>query len=240
MRHAPIEPPARLMELLDEAGVQDYPRDGPDEASLQGLLTLALHVAERQKGIDFSGFSWEDPRFVSRDAKVDITLLYTKLAGRTPDDVAAAFRDALARPRTPFTMLALDTRESGITEFEIVHHLYGEVTLFRFPHKPLQSADLRIEQARDKGWTPTLKEHNLLPGRGIVVLDEHHGLVLNDESLQAFVGALALLPTGHVTQLLNPFVHEEANESELQHWLAWGPGTKASEWRVMLDVREDG
>lgn len=240
VRHIPLEPVDELQALLDEAGVEDYPMaHGPHEDSLQGVLAFALFLAERQKRVDFAGFAWDDPRMVSRDARVDITMLYARLDGRTPEAVAVALDEALARPHPPMSMVALDARASGITEFELAHHLYGEVTLFSWPSKPPHPRDPRIEHARERGWARTLKDHNLLPGRGIVVLDDHQGLLLTDPNLEDLVGVAVLLPTNHIVTMLNPFARDDRNEAELQHWLAWGPGTAASEWRVVLDVARE-
>jgi len=102
----------------------------------------------------------------------------------------------------------------------------------------VQPADPRIDAAREAGWTPTLKAHNLLPGRGIVVLDEHQGLLLRDERFADVLGLLVLFENGQTELWLNPFARSA--DPELQHWRAWGPGTgPASGWRERFFAEPD-
>ena len=223
--------------LLAELALDDAPRDAPDPFALQGLLDMALYVAEHKKRVSFPTFAWSDPSFVSEDAKVTLRFAYAELAV-DPETTLAANLD---RVRDGRTILALDARRSGIREFDLGHALYGEPTLFQFPAKPAEPADPRIDAARERGWTPTLKAHNLLPGRGIVVLDEHQGLLLRDERFTDLVGLLVLFENGLTELWWNPFVRPDANDAELQHWKAWGPGTgPASAWRERFFVEPDG
>jgi hypothetical protein len=137
------------------------------------------------------------------------------------------------------SLLALDAHGTDLREFDLTHLVYGEVTLFQWPHKPPQPSDLRIDDAREAGWVKALKEANLLPGRGIVVLDEHQGLLLRDEAFRALLGLLVLYPNGRVELHWNPFVPSARASSEIQYWLAWAAGHGASsEWRQMLHVEE--
>ena len=220
----------------ERSSSSDAPTEGPDDAA-RGLLDLALFLVEHDKRVSFGAFSWDDPRFAAGDAKVAFDVAYARLA---PGE---RLRDALLRelPRVARrqALLALDARGTDLREFDAVHEIYGQVTLFAWPHKPHESADPRVDAARERGWVRTLKEHNLLPGRGIVVLDEHQGLFLTEPALASLMGVLLLLPTGMITLLWNPFVEADRNDSELQYWLQWGRGTgSSSEWREVLRVDE--
>lgn len=237
MRTRPLLPLAELYGYLEEAGVTDAPREAPDDAHLQGLLSMALHVAECQKRVRFPDFTWAEPSFVAEDARVTLRFHYARLTDKTQDDLRTFLLDSMARVAGANHLLAVDTRPSGIAEFELAHHLYGEVTLFQHRSRPSEPADLRIHQARERGWTPTLKENNLLPGRGLVVLDEHQGLLLREPWLDALPGLLVLLASGETKLLWNPFSREA--DAEWQYWLAWGAGAGApSEWRQVLHVSE--
>ncbi|GEM_PF-3837202 len=228
-----LPPVDELLAALREAGVEDAPQDAPDEASHQGLLDLALHVAEHRKRVSFPGFSWDDPAFEAADAKLAMRVAYVRL----PD--AAAFADALRahlpRASRGHSLLAVDAHATALREFDAVHDLYGRVTLFEHRTPVPEPADPRVDAARERGWARALKEHNLLPGRGLVVLDEHQGLYLREEAFQRLMGILLLLPDGHTTLLWNPFVEAERNDSEIQYWLGWGEGTgRSSEWRELV------
>ncbi|HVM45123.1 MAG TPA: hypothetical protein VM582_04240 [Candidatus Thermoplasmatota archaeon] len=226
MRRRTLPPVDELLAALAEAGVADAPAEGPDATMLQGLLDMALYVAEHKKSISFDGFTWADPAFVATDAKVTLRFAYGELVG----DVAMTLAANLPRLAGERTLLALDARRAGAREFTLGHALYGEPTLFQFPSRPVEPADPRIDAAREAGWTPTLKAHNLLPGRGIVVLDEHQGLLLRDERFADVFGFLVLFDTGQTELWWNPFAR--GADAELQHWRAWGPGTgPASGWR---------
>lgn len=239
MRRRPIPSVEESLEALLEAGVHDAPREGANEEDLKGLLDLAAYVAEHKKRVSFPGFTWEDPRFVAEDDKVRMTLAYATLPGDGPEALQLALRANLPRVDRQHTLLALDAHATRAREFELTHHLYGEVTLFSWPHKPPEPADPRIEDARERGWAKTLKEHNLLPGRGIVVLDEHQGALLRDPACESLAGLLLLLPDGQTQLLWNPFVRAEWNDSELQYWLGWGAGAPSSAWREVLRVDEE-
>lgn len=211
---------------LAEHGVDDAPRRAPDPEGLRALLDMAAFVAEHRKRVSFPAFTWEDPAFVSEDAKVTLRFAYA----RFERDVATTIAANLARVRDRRTLLAIDAHRADIREYALGHELYGQVTLFAWPTKPPEPADPRIATAMERGWAATLKEHNLVPGRGIVVLDEHQGLLLRDERLRALVGLQVLLPDGHTKLWWNPFA-DDAN-SELQYWLKWGAGTgPSSAWR---------
>lgn len=221
-------------EILAELSVDDAPRDAPYPFALQGILDMALYVAEHKKRVSFPDFTWADPRFVSVDAKVTLTFAYAELVTDVESTLAANVGRLGER-----TLLALDARRSGAREFDLGHALYGEPTLFQFPTKPAEPADPRIDAAREAGWTPTLKAHNLLPGRGIVVLDEHQGLLLRDERFADVLGLLVLFENGHTELWWNPFARSA--DADLQHWRAWGPGTgPASGWRERFFVEPEG
>lgn len=234
-----LPPVAHLLAELAEQGVDDAPREGPDEESHKGLLDLALWLAEHRKRVAFPGFSWDDPRFVASDAKVSLEVAYVALGPQ--DDFAGTLRAHLPRVARGRALLAVDAHASRLREFDAGHDLYGQVTLFARPGKPYESADPRVDAARERGWVKTLKEHNLLPGRGLVVLDEHQGLLLREEAFASLLGLLLLLPDGHTNLWWNPFVEAERNDSELQYWLAWGEGRgSSSEWRTVLEYAGDG
>lgn len=231
-----LPPIENLLQALQEAGVEDAPREGPPEA-LQALLDMALYVAEHRKRVSFPSFSWDDPRFRVQDQKATLEVAYARLAHEGEGGLEEAVVRHLPRVRDGRTLLGVDATGTRLREYELVHLLYGEVTLFSFPHKPRASADPRIEAAREAGWVKTLKEHNLLPGRGMVVLDEQHGLLLTEPDLRGLLGVLVLYPTGETALHWNPFAAAEKNDPELQYWLSWGMGTgSASEWREMLHV----
>lgn len=236
MRRREIPPAEISLGALRELGVDDAPTEGPDELALQGLLDMALYVAEHKKRISFPGFSWSDPCFVATDARAKLRFAYAELAV----DARTTLEANLERARDGRTLLALDARRARATEFSLGHALYGEPTLFRFPAKPAEPADPRIDHARERGWTPTLKLHNLLPGRGIVVLDEHQGLFLREARYDGVVGVLALFGTGQTELWWNPFVRADLNDAELQYWKTWGEGTgPASAWREQFLVEPD-
>lgn len=197
---------------------------------------MALHVADCQKDVRFPEFSWADPTFVARDARVTLRFPYARLTTREPEDIRAFLLGQMPRldGKEP-ALLALDARPSGLAEYELTHLLYGRVTLFAHRVRPHEPADPRIERARERGWTPTLKEHNLVPGRGLVVLDEDQGLLLREPWLDGMRGLLVLLASGDTRLLWNPF--SEKGDAEMQYWLAWGRGAGASsEWREVLRV----
>lgn len=239
MRRRTLPPTEELLAQLAEAGATDAPTTAPDPTMLQGLLDMAAYVAEHRKQVAFPDFHWDDPGFVSTDAKVRFRFAYTTLPGATADAVKWCLEGNLDRILDGRTLLAIDARTSGIREFELNHHLFGEVTLFSFPHRPLESADPRIDTAREAGWTRVLKEHNLIPGRGMVVLDEHQGILLRDDRLRDLVGLLILYETGNIELVWNPFVRPDANDPEFQYWLSWGPGSAPSEWRRVFEAREN-
>lgn len=229
-----------LLRALEEAGVEDAPREGPDEEALRGLLDTALFVAEHRKRVSFPGFHWGDPRFLVADARVSLTLAYAALAGETEDALRMALEGNLDRARDGRTLLVLDAHTTRAREFEIGHALFGQVTLFQWPTKPPEPADPRIDAAREKGWAKVLKEHNLLPGRGIVVLDEHQGMLLREARYEDLLGLLLLLPDGHHALWWNPFVRADVNDAELQFWLTWGAGAgPASGWRELFRADRD-
>lgn len=232
MRRREVPPLDELLAALAEAGVADAPREAPDHEALRGLLDMALWAAELRKRVSFPDFSWSDPRFVATDDKATLEFAYTRLPGATLDAIRLCLEGNLDRMRGGRTLLAIDARGRDVREFDLGHALYGRVTLFQHPHKPSESADPRIDAAREAGWARTLKEHNLLPGRGIVVLDEHQGLILRDERFRAILGFLVLFDTGHTTLWWNPFAH--GADAELQYWPAWGPGAPASAWREVF------
>jgi hypothetical protein len=233
-RARPLPPLDELRVALGEHGVESAPETG-DEEALRGLLSFALFLADNLKRIDFEGFSWDAPGFVAVDAKARIGVEYVRMARGA--GLEETMRAALPRVAGQKALLAIDTHGTELLEFEALHALYGRVTLFQYPHKPQESADLRIDAARERGWVKTLKEHNLLPGRGIVVLDEHQGLLLRDPAFEALLGLLLLTRDGTIGLHWNPFVEADRNEPEMQYWLAWGEGTgQSSEWRQMLHV----
>lgn len=201
----------------------DAPTDG-DPSALQGLLSLAVHLVDRLKRVSFPAFSWDDPGFTAADDKTTVRLASATLTDAR--DLASVL--ASKAPR----LVALDARASGFKEFELTHRLYGRPTIYSKPHRPLAPRDDRIERAREAGWARTLKEHNLLPGRGLAVHDEDQGLYLSDPDLERCPGALVLLAGGDVHLLWNPFF--TGGDSEMQYWLQWGGGSSASEWRELM------
>ncbi|MFA5861803.1 MAG: hypothetical protein WDA16_08915, partial [Candidatus Thermoplasmatota archaeon] len=164
------------------------------------------------------------------DGKVSLEVAYTQLQR------AEALRSTLLAATghvNGLGLIGLDARASGLREYELGHLLYGEVTLFSWPSKPPEPMDRRVHEAVEKGWSRTLKTHNLLPGRGLVVLDEHGGLLLTEPALRALPGILVLLRGGSTQLWWNPFC--ETLDPEMEHYLAWGAGTgSASEWREIL------
>lgn len=218
----------------------DAPREGPDEEALRGLLDLALFVAEHKKKVAFPDFQWQDPRLRAADARMTVDVAYATLAGDSEDAVRWTLEGNLDRLRGGRTLLALDAHTTKAREFELGHALYGQVTLFSWPSKPPEPADPRIDAAREKGWAKVLKEHNLLPGRGIVVLDEHQGLLLRDPRYEDLLGILLLMPDGQTPLWWNPFARAELNDPEMQFWLTWGAGTSpASGWREVFRADRD-
>lgn len=233
MRRRALPSLEELHTSLAEAGVTDAPRDGPDPERLRALLDTALFVAEHRKKVSFPSFQWDDPGFEVQDAKVTFRVAYAQLG----EDAEATLLANLPR-LGPRTLLALDAHRSPIREFDLGHTLYGRPTLFQWPTKPSEAADPRISTLLEKGWARTLKEHNLVPGRGIVVLDENQGFLLRDERLRALVGLLVLFETGDTKLWWNPFT--ENADSELQYWLTWGAGTgPASAWKETFYVEEE-
>lgn len=228
---------AELLASLEEAGVTDAPRQAPDEESLRGLLDTALWFAEHRKRVSFPAFSWSAPEFVAADAKVTMRVAYARF--EADDNLRDTLLAHLPRVGSGMAILALDAHTSGRREFDVLHELYGRVTLFRWPTKPAESADPRVHAAQERGWGATLKAHNLLPGRGIVVLDEDQGLLLREPELERLLGLVLLLPDGHTTLHFNPLVEADRNDAELQYWMTWGEGTgSSSEWRELLRAGE--
>ena len=233
-RARPLPPVDELRAGLAEHGIEDAPTDG-DEESLRGLLSFALFLADNLKRIDFAGFTWDAPGFVATDAKTRVGVEYVRVA--PGGSVADAMRANLPRVAGQKALLAIDAHGADVREFDALHEIYGRVTLFQYPHKPHESADPRIDAARERGWVKTLKEHNLMPGRGIVVLDEDQGLLLREPAFDALLGLLLLTRDGTIGLHWNPFINADRNEPEMQYWLAWGEGTgQSSEWREMLHV----
>jgi len=236
MRRRPIPHPQESLDNLREAGSTDAPTEGP-EAHLTGLLDLAAYVAEHKKAVSFPDFSWQTPHFHVDDDKAHVRIDYAPLDSLPDLEATLQHANDLPAGQAPgdqarYHLLALDLHTSPhITEFQLTHHLYGEITLYHYPHRPPHPADPRIDEAREMGWAKTLKDHNLLPGRGIVVHDEHHGLFLTQPRLTARLqGVLALFADGHTGLYWNPF-SDAPNEAEMQYWLAWGMGAPASEWK---------
>lgn len=236
MRRRPIPTVDESLRALEEAGVTDAPREAPDPEAHRALLDMALFVAEHRKKVTFPSFRWDDPRFEARDAKITLQLAYAKLGARVDETL----REHAPRVADGRTILALDAHASSTREFELGHALYGKVTLSQWPTKPPEPTDLRIWDAVERGWSATLKEHNLIPGRGIVVLDEDQGLLLRDSGLRALVGMLIIFEDGQTKLWWNPFVAREHEESELQYWLKWGAGAgQPSGWRETFYVEKD-
>ena len=222
-------PDARALgEALARVGVEDAPAGG-DPAALQGLLYLAAHLHDRQKRVSFPGFAWDAPRFRAADEKTTVELAFARL------ERAGGLADALQGGGG--RLVALDARPAGLREFELTHLLYGTPTLYTRRGAAPAPRDDRIERARDAGWARTLKEHNLLPGRGLVVRDEDQGLYLSDPGMDLVPGCLALLAGGDVHLLWNPFA--VGGDGEMQYWLAWGKGDASSEWREMVRFEGD-
>lgn len=232
-RHEPaaLPPVDELLAELREAGVSGAPDTG-DERALQGFLFCAAEVAQRQKQVGFEGFSWDEPTFSAKDSKMTLRFRFVEFAGSTREELLAALA-----PKREGELLAVDARNSPLKEFEIAHMLFGEVTLFDFPRRPVESADPRIHAAQEAGWTPTLKEHNLLPGRGIVVLDEHQGLLLREPSFESLRGLFILKGLHHFHLWLNPVA--KGADPDLQYWLSWGKGGPASAWREVVRYEGD-
>lgn len=229
----PLPPIDELLVELETAGVTDAPREGPED-QLQAILFAAAELAVRQKRVSFAAFTWDDPRFEAIDDKVHVEVA---LATLPHADVANVLLANVSRVEPP-GLLLLDARTSPLREFELEHRIYGEVTLSSFPHKPQMPKDPRIAAARDAGWGPTLKQHNLLPRRGIVVHDEDQGAFLMEPALIRLAGILLVHRSDELPLWWNPLC--AGLDSELQYWLAWGRGSaRASEWRELLRVDEE-
>ena len=222
-KDAPLPDARALHEALVRVGVTDAPDHGDPDA-LQGLLFLAAHLHDRQKRVSFPDYAWEAPRFRAADEKTTVELAYARL--QRPGDLAGVLASGGGR------LVALDARPSGLKEYELTHLLYGTPTLHPRRGSAPDPRDDRVERARERGWAKTLKEHNLLAGRGLVVLDEDQGLYLSDPEMERVPGCLVLLAGGDVHLLWNPFAL--GGDSELQYWLAWGKGQASSEWREMV------
>lgn len=217
----------------------DAPQTGPISDALQGLLALATPIAECMKRVSFPAFTWEAPEFVAEDARVRLRFPFARLTAPGVDALRAVLDANAGRLAGERALLALDARASGMPEFELTHALYGSVTLFAHRVRPFESADPRVHAAQEAGWSPTLKEHNLLPGRGLVVKDEDQGLYLRDEKMRDVLGVHVLLASGETKLLWNPFAR--LADAELQYYLAWGDGSRgASEWREQFHVVDDG
>ncbi len=205
----------------------------PDR-DLASFLAFALHFAERQKAIRFPGaIDPAAPAFDVVDERVRVHVEWTRVDGMV--DLPHALGEAAARVADDNApcIAAVDLLDSEASEFEAEHALYGEVELLAHRQRAPPSRDPRIELARERGWTETLREHNLLPGRSLAIPDAKHGWFLRAPEAVHLAGVTFLLPSGHVTIELNPFVRESVNDSELQYWLSWGRGaTGASEWRA--------
>lgn len=224
----PVPDARALLEALALVGVSDAPTEGDPDA-LAGLLFLAAWLHDRQKAVSFEGFSWESPRFTAADEKVTVELEHATLAHAS--DLAGALCHG---PR----ITALDARPSGLKEFELGHLLYGTPTMYARRGAAKEARDGRIDTAREAGWAKTLKDHNLLAGRGLVVHDDDQGLFLSDPETEDVPGVLALLASGDVVLWWNPFA--EGSDAEMQYWLSWGRGLPASQWREMVSYgRED-
>ena len=219
----PVPDARALQEALALVGVNDVPSDGDPDA-LAGLLFLAAWLHDRQKVVTFGDFSWESPRFEAADDKVTVELEHSTLV--RPSDLAGALAHG---PR----LTALDARPSGLKEFELGHLLYGTPTMYPRRGAARDARDGRIDLAREAGWAKTLKDHNLLSGRGLVVHDDDQGLFLSDPETEDVPGVLALLASGDVVLWWNPFAR--GADSEMQYWLSWGRGLPASQWREMVN-----
>lgn len=239
-RFRPLPSADELLAALAEEGVTDAPREGPagtGDEGLRTLLDMALFAAELRKKVSFPHFSWADPAFLARDAKVTLRVAYAELPGDTADALELALAANLPRLSDGRTLLGLDAHRTQAREFDLGHALYGQVTLFQWPHKPPQSADPRIDAAMEKGWAKTLKTHNLVPGRGIVVLDEHQGLLLRDDRFRSLCGLMLLLPDGRTELWWNPF--SDRADPELQYWPSWADGTgPASGWKQVFQAED--
>lgn len=224
----PLPDPRALHEALLRVGVTDAPAHGDPDA-LQGLLFLAAHLHDRQKRVSFPGFTWDGPRFLAEDDKVSVELSFARL------DRAGDLADVLASGEG--RLVALDARPTGLKEFEFTHLLYGTPTLYTRRGAAKEARDDRIDRAREAGWAKTLKDHNLLAGRGLVVHDDDQGLFLSDPEMERVQGTLVVLAHGDVHLLWNPFA--VGGDSEMQYWLAWGRGQSASEWKEMIRFEGD-
>jgi hypothetical protein len=134
----------------------------------------------------------------------------------------------------------IDATGSDEPEWKFSHALYGEPTIFAYPSRPPRPTGERLLAAERAGWTPTLKGHNLLPGRGIVIEPKNLGLFFSDPNSSRVPGLLVHLATGEIAFYLNPFAADGANDPEMQWWLSWGQGEAASDWKEMLFERGGG
>lgn len=233
------EPPPALADLYAELrtlDVENLPPGGPDDRVLASVLAFALFFARRLKTVRFpDAVDWARPSFDVADGKIVVRVAWERLDGIA--DLAAALEEAGERERdaTRPVVLALDALDADASEFELEHAIYGEVTLLEFRARA-PPPDERVEGARARGWAATLKEHNLLPGRSLFVAPGKWGAFPRGGGSQHLAGVLLLLPNGHFTMKLNPFAKPEANDAEMQFWLAWGRGEAASEWKDVLEV----
>lgn len=239
------QPPPSLAALYEELAGREVenlplPSASVPERELASLLAFSLFYAERLKKVRFPlVLDWSAPSFDVVDDKLTVRVAWARLDGLA--DLAAVLRDVAAREADAVlpVVLALDALDAEASEFELEHALYGEVVLLDFRVRAPASRDARVERARERGWAGVLKEHNLLPGRGLFVPDDQQGLFLTEPAAQHLSGVQLLLPSGHFTMELNPFVREDKNDPDLQYWLAWGRGGAASEWRDVLAVSDD-
>lgn len=232
MPRARPEPIEEYLLDIESAGLELPDGLSPEEA--YRTAAAAAFFARRRKPVRFPG----GPHLlvVDRKMEVDVPIVHLARAADLSDLLARLAPGVRARPRR--TVLWIDATAAPDPEFAFEHALWGEVTLYQWPTKPRRSRDERVLAAERAGWTPVLKQYNIVPGRGIVVEDGKHGLLVTSPDTAAFAGLVVHCGTGEQLWCPNPFVEARFADSDFQYWLQWGEGTGETEWTKVLDTRE--
>lgn len=219
---------------LEEAGLE-LPA-GLSAPEAYRLAAAAAFFARRKKRVVFERSDLL--RVTDRRAEVAVPIASVAAAADLPAALAAVA--PAARERAHRTVLWVDASGSPDPEHLFEHALWGPVTLYTWPSKPRRPVDERILAAERSGWTPVLKQFNLVPGRGIVVEDGRYGLLVESPDAAALAGLVVHVGTGEQVWCPNPFVEARRADSDFQFWLNWGEGGPASEWKEVLRHGESG
>jgi hypothetical protein len=239
-RTEPFQGLDELYAELAEADVVNLPDAAPDgrDRDLASLLAFAVFFTRRLKRVTFpEDLDWGNPGFTVEDGKVTMPITWARVARE--DDLPRVIQEegARAQPTGEAPVLALDILDTDAQEYRFTHALYGDPVMLAFRVRPPRTEESRIPEARAAGWTPTLKEHNLIPGRSLFIPDDRLGLYLTEPKAEHLRGVLLLLPTGTFSLNLNPFARDA--DPDHQHWLQWGRGGEASEWQDVLMVEDE-